>query len=334
MIYWDMTFGLGVADWDVLLSDDELDLFFRQLAVVNLCRTTTLALIVHWKDAPRVAEAMEKHGFGNVHPFYTYKPMQNQRGVDRFIFSVEMILVGYMAAPAQRHVAFGNPNPLFRHNLLFTHSVPSRWNHTGSDEAVNTCQKPPGIARRLASIFCPPGSTALVVGAGSGSDVIGCIQAGCSVVAVERDLRQFPGCSARLVDFKTNFDQAALDADLEMAQEHRLQTIASTFAAWRPDDVDEKSPLRPAASGRSAASQGNTRAPDAPSPPSGIMCPSCGQDLGPSEGVPCGVSSCNRGTVVHAGCQGKCEVASCGIAFCCRSCGQAHMTESHPDVQA
>jgi hypothetical protein len=46
-IFWDMPFGLGLADWDVLLTDEELEMLFRQLTIVNTSPKTTLALVVH-----------------------------------------------------------------------------------------------------------------------------------------------------------------------------------------------------------------------------------------------------------------------------------------------
>ena len=36
-VFWDMPFGLGLAEWDVLLTDEQLKMFFRQLAIVNSC---------------------------------------------------------------------------------------------------------------------------------------------------------------------------------------------------------------------------------------------------------------------------------------------------------
>ena len=69
-----MPFGLGVANWDVLLTDEQLTLFFRQLQIINTCQTTVLALVVHFKDAGRVASFMEKFGFVDVHPFYLQTP--------------------------------------------------------------------------------------------------------------------------------------------------------------------------------------------------------------------------------------------------------------------
>ena len=96
LIFWDMPFGLGLADWDELLSDDELKLFFKQLATVNTSASSALALIVHFRDAGRVAAAMEENGFADVHPFFVYKPTQNARGTECFIHAVEVVLVGYM----------------------------------------------------------------------------------------------------------------------------------------------------------------------------------------------------------------------------------------------
>ena len=71
-VFWDMPFGLGLAEWDVLLTDEQLKMFFRQLAIVNSCTSTVLALVVHFTDAGHVAKAMEEHGYTGVHPFYVY----------------------------------------------------------------------------------------------------------------------------------------------------------------------------------------------------------------------------------------------------------------------
>ena len=115
-----MPFGLGLADWDQLLTDSQLEMFFNQLKIINTSQSTVLALIVHIRDFGRVARAMEDHGYSDVHPFYVYKPQQNRRGTNCFIFAVEVIVVGYLASASERKLHFRSPNPLFRHNLLWT----------------------------------------------------------------------------------------------------------------------------------------------------------------------------------------------------------------------
>ena len=322
-----MPFGLGVADWDVLLTDEQLTLFFRQLQIINTSQTTVLALVVHFKDAGRVASYMEQFGFVDVHPFYTYKPQQNQRGTGCFIFAVEIILVGYKAPSRSRVLSFPHANPLFRHNLLFGHSVTSRWKSAGGDDAVNTTQKHPGVARHLASIFSTPGTTALVIGAGSGSDVIGCIQAGVNVVAVERCPQQFQGASARLVDFKSNFEDAQAAAALEVAQAQHLRELASAFTAWSPDDALADDTVAqqvgpPAPSSSSSSSQ-------AAQPPSvGPECPSCGSEVKEGKAQSCGRDQCSRGGL-HVECMAECKVEGCSMICCAKKCLKTHASEAH-----
>ena len=44
--WFDMPYGLNVAAWDQLLSDVELDMFAKQVGIVNRARNHTLALSV------------------------------------------------------------------------------------------------------------------------------------------------------------------------------------------------------------------------------------------------------------------------------------------------
>ncbi len=329
-----MPFGLGVADWDVLLTDEQLALFFRQLEIVNMSGTTVLALVVYFKDAGRVASAMESRGYVDVHPFYVYKPQQNQRGTGCNIFAVEVILVGYKAAIRERVLSFPHANPLFRHNLLFGHSVTSRCKSAGSDVDINTTEKHPGVARHLASIFCTPGSNALVIGAGSGSDVIGCIQAGVNVVAVERCPVQFQGASARLVDFKANYDAAQTAAALEVAQVHHLREVASSFTAWTPDDdlETEEAPLAevpPSSSSSSSSSSRSARS----AAPAGKDCPACGVARAVSEGnaQTCGRDCCSR--ELHLQCMVECGEDGCSLVLCSARCVRKHKDAIHPSAK-
>jgi hypothetical protein len=148
---------------------------------------------------------MEVGGYQSVHPYYVYKPNQNQKGTGCFIFAVEVILVGYSSDAKHRDLVFEERNPLGRHNLLFGHNLRgSRFQLSGALEPVNTCQKHPGTAHALASICARPGANALVIGSGSGSDIIGCLRAGLDVVAIDKDAGQFYGYSARLLAYQAN----------------------------------------------------------------------------------------------------------------------------------
>ena len=176
---------MGLADWDVLLSDVELETLFQQLAVINRARNHVLVLGCVWHDIGRIRSAMSANGYLDQHPLLVYKPMQNTTGME-FISAVEFLVVGYKGGIRNCRLTFSDMNPLFRHNLLFTHQVGPKSRFLGEDAEVNTTQKNPHVASNLGRIKCSPGSHALVLGAGSGSEVVGLARVGANVVAVER----------------------------------------------------------------------------------------------------------------------------------------------------
>jgi len=72
---------------------------------------------------------------------------------------------------------------------------------------VNPYEKPAWIARLLCSLFTTPFDKALVLGAGAGGEVVGCLAAGISVVACENDPDQYKHLHTRIADIATKFEQ-------------------------------------------------------------------------------------------------------------------------------
>ena len=233
-----MPYGLNVADWDTLLTDSQLSLFFKQIAIINRAPSHVLSLHTHFADAGRIRQAMADHGYQHIHPLYVYKPNQNLKGTNQFIFAVDQILVGYKHSRNDIKLTFDDPNPTMRHNLLFSHSVNSRFSVSGN-EPVNITQKHPGVAAYLGRVFCTPGDTVLVIGAGSGSEIIGFNRAGMNVVGVEKDAKQFRGCCSRLVQEKASIKKNISQHVREKAQIAHLKLQVSTFQHHDPD-VDPK----------------------------------------------------------------------------------------------
>ena len=324
-----MPFGLRLAPWDVLLTDEELGVFFKQLSFVNTSQQTMLALVVHFADAGRVKAAMEAAGYQSVHPFYAYKPNQNQKGTDCFIFAVEMILIGYLSVAKDRGLMFKERNPVGRHNLLFGHNLRgSRYRLSGQDEPVNTCQKHSGIAYHLASICARPGSNALVIGAGSGSDVIGCLRAGVNVVAVDKDPSQFQGYKARLLAYITGVEEEKKIEALELAQVQHVKEVARSMASWIPPEVveDEVADLvnlvQPAEQVPEPPDAGNV--PKAKT----AKCIACGQEVDLAEAKSCMRDLCTLGKFLHEHCLTPCVMDECDDFFSC----QLHLDEHQEEV--
>ena len=53
-----MPYDIEVADWDVLLSDMMLEMYFQQLVVTNRARAHCLVLGCVWYDAGRIGQRM------------------------------------------------------------------------------------------------------------------------------------------------------------------------------------------------------------------------------------------------------------------------------------
>ena len=294
LVMWDMPYGLGLADWDVLLSDAELEVFFQQLAVVNRAKSHALVLGVVWHDAGRIRKFMEDHGYFDAHCVFPCKPQQNMTGME-WIFAVEVIVCGYKGGIRSCNLTFSSMNPVFRHNFFFAHQVHGKLRHLGEDAEVNTTQKNPNVASFLGRIMCKPGAYALVIGAGSGSEVLGLARIGVNVVAVERDAKQFRALTARLTAEASNPRKALEQQREEEAQVELLTKLASKFTKLNTDvsahfaDRSEE--------GSSPDASLAAEDPSAAGPAAGAKCPSCGQELKPSDAGRSARHTCETGVL-------------------------------------
>lgn len=310
LVFWDMPYGLGVAPWDVLLSDVEMETFFNQMACINRLVSFCLVLSIIYWDAGRVRNFMMRFGFVDIHPVYVYKPQQNTTGLE-WIFAVEMMLVGYKGGIRDCALTFQDMNPVNRHNLLFAHQVGTRIKYAGEDEEVNTTQKNPNIASALGRIMCKPGSSALVLGAGSGSEVVGLARVGVHVVALERDHKQFKALTERLTSEAADAEQVLNQTAEEHASVQLLSRLASRFTKLKPDtaahfaDEDEEDVKEEGVSRtqEDAAEGGDGK----------HHCAGCGKPVVGRDGADCAKTGCVSGKM-HLGCCERC--CKCGKLFC------------------
>lgn len=314
-----MPYGMGLAEWDVLLSDVELETLFQQLAVINRARHHCLVLGCVWHDIGRLRAAMIANGYLDSHPLFVYKPMQNTTGME-FISAVEVLVVGYKGGIRACHLTFSDMNPVFRHNLIFAHQVGAKRKFSGEECEVNTTQKNPHVASGLGRIMCSPNSHALVLGAGSGSEVVGLARVGVNVVAVERDGKQFRALCERITS-EAAFPDEALK---KLAEDDRtialLSQLTTKFTKLNPDAMSHFTEMD---GGRAAdeEDEGQGGAASSAADERKIECPVCGTEVKRTEMAACQKAGC-RSKTLHVVCLVPCKV--CAKSFCCADCQGDH----------
>ena len=324
-----MPYGLHLAPWDVLLTDEEFELFFNMIAVINHAKKHTLFLHTHPKDVGRVWAKMEENNYQHVHQIFVYKPIHNTKGTHQYLNAVDQILVGYQPTRNDAKPLFESHNPLLRHNLLYSQIVKARTVMAagGSHEPLNITEKHPVVAMQLGKIHAHPGDRALVVGAGSGSEVIGFNRAGLNVVAIELDRNQFNGIRARVMAEAANEMEADEEAELQLKQikEHRQATTQFEKAEVLPKEKNVKS----GAPATKRLKTGTSPEPDAVSASSAApqTCVACGSGPGEDRLIECSSRDCGN-AVFHSTCMSACE--TCGEYFCGDTCSFNHKCEVSP----
>ena len=115
--------------------------------------------------------------------------------------STELILVCSIGDLPRSYTVNMPATPAARANVAFCNSVPDGAMLTNAqNQVINGAQKPTCIAQMFAHDLTQggPNSTVLVLGGGSGSEVVGALQNGNSVVVFEKDQVQFRAMQARL----------------------------------------------------------------------------------------------------------------------------------------
>ena len=197
-MFWDAVFGLNVAHWDERrLTREEWTEFFKQVAVINTATNFAAAFYCYYVQLGELREVMEEAGYSGFELIHVIKPMQNYQGTNQFINNAELILIGYKNVRTNFQLNFADPNPMRRHSAIFSPNVGPKLTYDSKE--VNTTEKHPLVSMRLGQIFCPPGSNVLLIGAGSGAEMVGFNRAQLSVVALEADPLPIPGAASRMV---------------------------------------------------------------------------------------------------------------------------------------
>ena len=213
-IFWDRPYGLNIAKWDeaIFSEMDDKDAF-DQLNIFNRGTDTVMVTHQHIREVTKVMDACERAGYLDSHMFQTYKPAQNARVRNAFVNACDLLLIHYRGGLHASQRNFVNSNPVKRHNWLALPLLRSKTVIGAGEEPINPCEKHPLIAYHLSKRLFPPGMPVLVIGSGSGGEVIGLLRAGFNVVAVDCDAKQMVGLRARLVQEAANFEKNTEEMD-------------------------------------------------------------------------------------------------------------------------
>ena len=326
-----MPYGFGLADWDKLLTDAELDLFFQQIRIMNEATSFTLFLHTNIKDISRVWQKMETEGYHHVHNIFVYKPNHNTTGTHQYLNAIDKIVVGYYPAREQAKPHFDDPNPLLRHNLMYTHTVHQRSSNAASGKhgSINITEKHPSVATQIGRIHSTPGGHALVIGAGSGAEVVGFNRAGLRVTAIEVDPTQFTAVCARLVDESANseaYDEVSTRQLQEIAEHRQMTCKFGVHADPKANRLKQlpKKVLKPPGSATTSSSSSSSSS----SSGTDTKCVSCGQSVSDEKVGVCPMLACAN-KVIHARCMLECKT-DCGLQFCSSACRDSH---DHPPTE-
>jgi hypothetical protein len=238
-----------------------------------------------------VMNALKKNSFQEMQHIYWYKSNHfTPTPVSSYTSSVEMATIGFYVC--RKNVPWNvSTDARKRHNHI---TLPTLTNYEkdAAGEKVNNCQKPPGLMKWICGNHCAPNSTVLVIGPGAGGEVLGAVSAGCNVVAIESDERQFD-CLLKIANvWKVT----------EMAKTPEKATSAQTFAFSQT--VDDEQPATPVV-------EPPEEKQDEPTAEtydmSGPTCSSCGKHfLIGEEQLKCNRAECEVG-VFHKKCTGMSE---------------------------
>ena len=176
--------------WDTELTTSAgMIQVLRQVRAASNAHGITLICVCRPDQVSEVHAGMDQVQFVDRHIWTWHKVNQNWQGYENYVYASETMVIGYQGG--RRSCFAQSPsNPLDRHNVQWWPAVKTlRTDVTGIP--INRTQKRSALLRYFARMHCRTGQWALVLGSGTGADVLGALSAGISCIGVERDERQF-----------------------------------------------------------------------------------------------------------------------------------------------
>lgn len=200
LICFDTPYDSLPAEWDHQINEDELISILAQFQVSQKQHNYPCCAVFYHKprDTHIVCNSLEKKGFQEMQHLFWYKGSKHTAPaqVRSYVSTVEMMTIGFFPNKASAGWSV-DVDPRKRHNFI-QQAGPRSYVKTTSGEVLNQAQKPRFLMNKMVSEHVALGGNVLVVGAGAGGDVMGALDAGCNVVAVESNALQYSYLQATL----------------------------------------------------------------------------------------------------------------------------------------
>ena len=284
-----MPYGILDVEWDVQITQEFLDTFFRQLTATKSSESSIVILYHKPADTQLVLTALTKTAYSQASHFFWHKTGHSSpTPQSSYTSTVEM---GTMAFQPDRTKCNWNlgADPRGRHNFIECPAVTTYLKHADGS-IVNPCQKPPELSQWLVSNHIKPGTNVLVIGAGAGGDVLGALEAGADVVAIEKDHRQFVTLGAELCRL------AAEENEDDGAEDYKESDKKSRSNKSETRDAGTSESTSKQTKGQKASNQ--TNAPD--KLPDCLICGEKVTKDDVAKGIVC--ESCDKNRILHEKC--------------------------------
>jgi len=198
-------------------------------------------------------EVLKNNDFVEPVPFYWHKTNHHTpTPVSSYTRSVEQMIIAFKPNMASNPFDM-NRDPRLRHNFIECPSV-TKYVLDAQGCAVNKCQKPADLSRKLALNHCAPGDWALNIGPGAGGCLQGLVQAGVNVVAIESDEKQFRALQGTVWQWKedntylapqyVDFNGNEVTMDSNTSQQQISQDAKSNMSQTDEQIVSPELPIR------------------------------------------------------------------------------------------
>lgn len=230
LVYQDAPYGvLSGVDWDKdpwrpEQQKETIDVVFGRAHTDSKEGLCWIMWCTPWQFSA-MANVFITKGFTMPQVIYWHKPNYNTPG-DRhsWLSTVEMCFVTFYSRRIDQRCSLSD-NPWERHNHIVMPSVSTLSKIAVSSQVINPAEKPVQLAMRLIKPYVSAGESILVIGSGSGSEILAGLELKLNVFGVELDPVQWKAANERITfysqhqQFQGGADPAFMDVDEQLQKD-------------------------------------------------------------------------------------------------------------------